>query len=47
MDAGVGRILDKLREKGELENTMIIFSADNGMNMGHHGIWEKAMELSR
>ena len=41
MDAGVGRILDKLREKGELENTMIIFSADNGMNMGHHGIWGK------
>ena len=41
MDHGVGRILDFLREKGELENTLIFFMADNGMNMGHHGIWGK------
>lgn len=41
MDHGVGRILDFLREKGELEKTLIFFMADNGMNMGHHGIWGK------
>ena len=41
MDAGVGKIMEKLREKGELENTLIIFTSDNGMNMGHHGIWGK------
>ncbi len=36
MDRGIGRILGHLRE-----NTLIIFLADNGMNMGHHGIWGK------
>lgn len=41
MDAGVGRIVDRLKEKGILDNTVIIFTADNGMNMGHHGIWGK------
>lgn len=41
MDAGVGRILDSLQERGELEDTLIFFMSDNGMNMGHHGIWGK------
>ncbi len=41
MDAGVGKIIDKLRSKDLLDNTIIIFTADNGMNMGHHGIWGK------
>ena len=41
MDSSIGRILDKLDELGLRENTMIIFSGDNGMNMGHHGIWGK------
>lgn len=41
MDAGVGRILNRLDELGLAENTLVIFTADNGMNMGHHGIWGK------
>ena len=41
MDAGVGKIVDRLYEKGLMENTVIIFTADNGMNLGHHGIWGK------
>lgn len=41
MDAGVGRLLDRLEELGLAENTLVIFTADNGMNMGHHGIWGK------
>ncbi len=41
MDADVGRLLDALEEKGISENTIVIFMADNGMNMGHHGIWGK------
>lgn len=41
MDAGLGRILKRLEESGRLEDTVIIFSGDNGMNMGHHGIWGK------
>lgn len=41
MDAGVGKLLDKLDELKITENTLVIFTADNGMNMGHHGIWGK------
>jgi choline-sulfatase len=41
MDSSIGRILDKLDELELRENTIFIFSGDNGMNMGHHGIWGK------
>ena len=41
LDRGVGQILDKLEEMGVRENTLFIFTSDNGMNMGHHGIWGK------
>lgn len=41
MDRSVGRLLDRLEEQGLAENTLVIFTADNGMNMGHHGIWGK------
>ena len=41
MDAGIGKILDKLRSSGLAENTLVIFTSDNGMSMGHHGIWGK------
>jgi len=30
MDQGIGRIIDKLEEKGEMDNTLIIFLSDNG-----------------
>lgn len=41
MDAAVGRIVSKVNELGLREDTYIIFMSDNGMNMGHHGIWGK------
>jgi len=41
MDRNVKRILDRLSSLGISEETMILFSSDNGMNMGHHGIWGK------
>lgn len=41
MDRGVGRIIDSLEKGGFLDNTLIVFTSDNGMNMGHHGIWGK------
>ncbi len=41
MDAGVGRIVNWLEEKGVQQNTLIVFMSDNGMNMGHHGIYGK------
>jgi choline-sulfatase len=41
MDRGIGQILDWLETRGMRENTLVIFTSDNGMNMGHHGIWGK------
>lgn len=44
MDAGIGKILDYLDMHGLSEENVVIFTSDNGMNMGYHGIWEKEME---
>lgn len=41
MDEQIGRILNKLSEDNLLDSTIIIFTGDNGMSMGHHGIWGK------
>lgn len=41
VDDGVGRVVEKLRERGILENTLIIYTSDNGYNCGHHGLWGK------
>lgn len=41
MDEQLGRILDRLDERNLTENTLVIFTADNGMSMGQHGIWGK------
>lgn len=41
MDKQIGRILDYLEEKKLIDNTIIMFTSDNGMNLGQHGIWGK------
>ncbi len=41
MDAGIGRILDRLEQLGLTGETLVIFTSDNGMNMGHHGLYGK------
>lgn len=41
MDFNVGRIINKLKEKKLLEDTIIIFSSDNGFSCGHNGFWGK------
>ena len=41
MDDGVGRLLQCLDAQDRLENTLVFFTSDNGMSMGHHGIWGK------
>ncbi len=38
VDDGVGRIVDTLRETGRLNNTLIIFTSDNGYFYGEHGL---------
>lgn len=41
MDRNVGRLLDWLDEHDLRENTLVFFTSDNGMNMGHHGVYGK------
>jgi N-acetylglucosamine-6-sulfatase len=41
VDDSVGRILAVLEELGLLENTVIIYSSDNGYFMGEHTYWDK------
>ena len=41
VDEGVGRLLDALRESGQLENTLVIYTADQGFGMGEHGFRTK------
>ena len=38
VDEGVGRIIDTLEDKGVLDNTLIIFTSDNGYFYGEHGL---------
>lgn len=41
VDRGVGQLLERLQAHGRLADTLVIFASDNGMNMGHHGLWGK------
>lgn len=41
MDLNIRRIVEQLEEQNILDNTVIVFLADNGFNTGHHGIWGK------
>jgi len=38
IDEGIGRILEELQRQGQLDNTLIIFTSDNGTNWGEHGL---------
>jgi arylsulfatase A-like enzyme len=37
LDEGVGRVMNALRASGQLENTLVVFTADQGFAMGEHG----------
>lgn len=41
MDRNVGRVLDYLERSGLRESTTVVFTADQGYNTGHHGVWGK------
>ncbi len=38
LDAQIGRVLQKLEENGQRDNTYIVFTADHGLSVGHHGL---------
>jgi arylsulfatase A-like enzyme len=41
LDRSVGRLIQKLKEKGLDKNTLIIFTSDNGLALGSHGLLGK------
>jgi len=41
LDTNVGRIVKRVEEMGARDNTLVIFTADQGWNSGHHGFWGK------
>ena len=43
VDRGIGRLLDALAERGDLEHTVVFFFSDNGMSWLEHGMWGKGM----
>jgi len=40
-DRNIGRVLRHLEERGMRENTVVVFTADQGYNAGQHGVWGK------
>jgi N-acetylglucosamine-6-sulfatase len=41
VDDSVGRLLRLLRERGELDHTVVVFTTDNGLLEGEHGMVDK------
>ncbi len=41
LDAQVGRILEALSDRGELERTIVVFTSDQGLAIGSHGLMGK------
>ena len=41
LDEGVGELMKALKETGQLENTLVVFTADQGFSMGQHGFRTK------
>jgi arylsulfatase A-like enzyme len=42
LDAEIGRIVAALEARGELDDTLVVVTADHGEMLGDHGLWGKA-----
>ncbi len=42
IDTHVGRYVDLVRERGELDNTLIVYASDHGEMLGDHDRWGKS-----
>ena len=40
-DYQIGRVIQLLKDKGIYDNTIIVFTADNGLSIGQHGLFGK------
>ncbi len=43
LDDNIGRLLDYLENKGILDDTLVIYTSDNGMFLGEHGWYDKRL----
>jgi len=41
IDTRIGEIIDAVKQRGELDNTLIVFSSDHGEMLGDHDRWGK------
>lgn len=41
VDESVGEVLKHLEDSGELDNTLIVYTADQGFFLGEHGFFDK------
>jgi arylsulfatase A-like enzyme len=41
VDEGVGQVLKALSDSGQLDNTLVVYSADQGFGLGEHGFSQK------
>lgn len=44
IDRNIGRVYDYLKEHGLLENTVVIYTSDQGFFMGEHGYFDKRFQ---
>lgn len=43
IDSWIGRFIEELRQMGQLDDTLIVFSSDHGEMLGDHGCWRKVV----
>jgi arylsulfatase A-like enzyme len=43
IDENIGRLLDYLEESGQAQNTVVIYTADQGFFLGEHGFFDKRL----
>lgn len=41
IDQGLGQVLQLLMDLGDLDDTLVVYTADHGLCMGQHGVWGK------
>jgi arylsulfatase A-like enzyme len=41
MDEQIGRLMEALTASGEMDNTLVVFTSDNGLAVGSHGLMGK------
>lgn len=41
VDTQIGRIIQALKESGQMDNTILVFASDNGLAVGQHGLLGK------